>query len=99
MQDERLIALMDAAMSEPYPPGCTGEAIHGVELVLLDADIYGVASQYRGSDRAVSVAHRALLIHLVADVDRVWADLPNDAARDFYGKYREMAAYLVESRS
>jgi hypothetical protein len=54
MQDTELTALMDAAMRLAFPPGCGGVSIRNVELVLLDADIYGShdAESYENWKRA-----------------------------------------------
>jgi hypothetical protein len=96
--DKELDALMTAFMREPFPAECRGLAIHGVELVLLDADIYGVATWYRRNRRPLTDEHRALLTQLVADADRVLPDLPTEHARVFYGKARDLGTYLLESR-
>jgi len=41
-----------------YPPECRGLNIDGIEMALLDADIYGVATWYRDSDNRLTDAHR-----------------------------------------
>jgi hypothetical protein len=98
VKDERLGELYEALAAGPYPPGCAGEEIDGVELVMLDADIAGVASHYLRNSRPITDDHRAMLIDLIADVDRVWARLPHDAAREFYRRARVLAEYLVTTR-
>lgn len=96
--DQPLEDLIAALMAEPYPAECRGMAIHGVELVLLDADIYGVASWYRDNQDALTVEHDAMLHQLVDDVEKAWTDLPTNDTRVFYGKARDLGNHLLTTR-
>jgi hypothetical protein len=96
--DDRLRELMDIVLRTPYPPECRGRAIDGVEMVLLDADIYGVATWYRDNDRNLTEAHRSMLADLLADLDRIWDQLPTDGALVFYGAVRDLGRYVMTTR-
>lgn len=98
MKDERLAQLYEALAAGPNPPGCAGEEIDGVDLVMLDADIAGVASHYLRNTRPVTAEHRVMLADLIADIDRVWGRLPHDEAREFYGRARALGEYLLAER-
>ena len=98
MGDQGLKDRMAAQLRAPFPPECAGRAIDGVELVVLDADVYGVATWYQNDDRPLTAVHRALLTGLIADLDRVWPKLPNEAAREYYAIVRELGAYLLATR-
>ena len=98
MPDPHLAALMAAQMAARYPAECRGLSIDGVELVLLDADIYGIATWYAPNRKRMTDQHRMMLTRLLADVDRVWAKLPTAEAREFYGMTRDLARYLIATR-
>jgi GAF domain-containing protein len=66
-----------------------------VSLVLLDADIYGVAGHYNRNSRPLTPEHRRLLEQLIADMDRIRDDLPHDQARDYFHAYRRIATHLL----
>jgi hypothetical protein len=94
--DLALLELMDAAMGLAYPPDCAGRNIRGVELVLLDADIYGIAGHYVWNQRPLTSDHRRMLHELMDDVDRVADALPNEEARQFYATFRSIATHLLD---
>jgi hypothetical protein len=98
VKDERLGELYEALAAGPYPPGCAGEEIDGVELVLLDDAVAGVASHYVRNSRPMTAEHRQLLTVVLADIDRIWERLPHDEARDFFGRARALGEYLMASR-
>ena len=98
MKDERLGELYEALAAGPYPPDCAGEEIDGVELVLLDDAIAGVASHYVRNTRPMTAEHREMLTVVIADIDRVWKHLPHDEARAFYGRARALGEYLLANR-
>ena len=98
MPDPHLAELMAAQMATPYPPECRGLSIDGVELVLLDADIYGIATRYARNTKRMTDEDRMMLTRLLADVDRVWATLPTPEARTFYGMARDLGRYLMGTR-
>jgi len=90
---------MAEQLRAPYPAECRGQAIDGVELVLLDADIYGVATRYERSQHQLTLSDRKMLSSLLADLDRIWPSLPTEQARSYYGTARELGTYLLQSRS
>jgi hypothetical protein len=98
VSDERLAGLMAAQLRAPYPAECRGQAIDGVELVLLDADIYGVATRYERNEHELTLSDRNMLSGLLADLDRVWPRLPTEHARSYYGTARELGQYLQGGR-
>jgi hypothetical protein len=67
-------------------------------LVLLDADVVGVASHYRRNAKRLSDGHRRLLEDLLEDLNRVRSKLPSDTARDYYAKVGAIAEYLLANR-
>jgi hypothetical protein len=85
---------MAERLRAPYPAECRGQAIDGVELVLLDADIYGVATRYERNEHELTLSDRNMLSGLLADLDRVWPRLPTEHARSYYGTARELGQYL-----
>jgi hypothetical protein len=97
-RDPELIALVEAHAG-PFPSGLAGEEINGVDLVLLDAAISGIASHYSRNSRPVTAEHRAQLHALLDDWDDVWPDLQTDEARDYFGRLRAVAEYLIQNRS
>jgi hypothetical protein len=96
--DQRLHELLADFMAVRYPEGCAGEAIDGVELVLLGADIFGIATHYRRNAKRLSVEHRELLGELLDDFHQIRAKLPSEEARTFYGKVAAIGEYLLETR-
>jgi hypothetical protein len=98
MADKRLLELMKVVWDTPFPPGCRGVNIEGVELILADADVYGVATWYDDNDEPLSDQHVAMLTKMIDELDRIKTKLPNEEAEAYYQLVRELAAYLLESR-
>lgn len=97
-RDAELTALLQAA-GGPFPSGLGGEEINGVDLVLLDEAIHGTASHYERNGRPLSDEHRAWLVDALQDWDQMWPDLPTDESREYFGRARAVALYLLERRS
>lgn len=97
MPDARLKELMNAQVRTPYPVLSTGD-IAGVDMYQLDAAIYGIATWYADNEDRLTEAHRVSLSERLADLDRVWDQLPSEAARDFYATARDLARHLVATR-
>jgi hypothetical protein len=97
MPDARLKDRMDAQVRTPYPMLTTGD-IAGVDMYQLDATIYGIATWYADNDDRLTDAHRASLSERLADLDRVWDQLPSEASRVFYATARDLARHLVATR-
>lgn len=97
MPDDRLKDLMNALVRAPYPVLSTGD-IAGVDLYQLDAAIYGIATWYADNDDRLTDAHRVSLSEGLADLDRVWDQLPSEDARVFYATARDLARHLVATR-
>jgi len=76
-----------------------GEEIHGIDLVLLDEVIAGVASHYDRNSRPVTAEHDATILKAIDDLDRVWPDLPTDEAREYFADQRNIASYLLGPRA
>jgi hypothetical protein len=89
---------MTAQMRTPYPPECRGLNIDGVEMILLDADIYGIATWYDDNNDPMTDHHRALLTQLLDDLDRIWHQLPTEGARLYYATARDLGRYLIATR-
>jgi hypothetical protein len=97
MRDAALQALLERHKGR-FPRGLGGEQIDGVDLVMLDADICGIASHYDRNSRSVSAEHRRMLEELILDLERISPDLPSEEARDFYTAARGVADYLLRVR-
>jgi hypothetical protein len=98
MRDPHLQALVRDHMALRFPPGLRGEEIDGVDLVMLDADTYGVASQYERNSRPVTPEHVQLLDKLIGDVDRILPLLPAAEAKTYFASVRALGNYLLGSR-
>jgi hypothetical protein len=98
MRDRTLADLIDRSMAMPYPPGLAGERINGVEVVLLDPEIIGYGYRYAGNLDPMSEADRSKLVGLLADCDAILPDLPNEYAREMFGRVRAVAAHLLDKR-
>jgi len=88
---------MAAHMQRPFPAECRGQ-INGVDLVMLDADTYGVATWYDDNDNPLSDAHRGQLMRLLAKFDLVHDLLPTPDAQAYYAKLRDLGQHVLETR-
>ena len=82
----------------PFPDGLAGEVIEGVELVDLVDGIAGAASHYVNNTRPLTPDHRAWLPEYLADLDRIEARLPDEYARQYFSRLRDLARYLLATR-
>lgn len=98
MCDTELAALIERAMG-PFPRGLGGEEIEGVDLVLLDEVIMGVASHYKNNSRVLSDEHRDMLIESLHCLDRIDDALATDEARDYFARARAVGRYILEERA
>lgn len=98
MPDSHLTALVDAHRALPFPAGLRGEEIEGVDLVMLDADTFGVATHYVRNDRGLTGEHARMLEKLVADANRVLPLLRSAEARAYYASVHAIGAHLLASR-
>ena len=89
---------MAVHLRKPFPPECRGREINGVDLVLLDADTYGIATWYEDNDDALTDAHRGALTQLLGEFDLVQDLLPTEDAQAYYANLRDLGQYLVEIR-
>ncbi len=98
MRDPVLAALVEKAMG-PFPRALAGEEIDGVDLVLLDEEIMGIASHYERNSRSLSDNHRSRLAESVRDLDAIGDALPTDDSREYFARARAVATYLLARRS
>jgi hypothetical protein len=96
-RDQILVDLYNAHTG-PFPRGLAGEVFGGVDLILLDEGIAGVASHYLDNARPLTHEHRADLAMSLAQLDAIDARLPDDSARVYFGRLRDLARYLTETR-
>ena len=96
MQDADLASLIEQA-GGPYPREAH-DPIDGVEPVLLDAAIMGIASHYLDNSRGISGGHRQRLVDELADLDRIYALLPTETARGYFDRTRAVGRYLLDRR-
>jgi hypothetical protein len=67
-------------------------------LVDLDDGIAGAASHYVNNTRPLTPDHRVWLLEYVADLDRIAARLPDEYAREYFARLRDLARYLLATR-
>jgi hypothetical protein len=96
-RDQTLVELYNAQMV-PFPSGLGGEVIAGVELVDLDAGISGAASYYVNNVRPLTDEHRAWLKEYLADLETIETQLSDEYAREYFGRLRDLARYLLLTR-
>ncbi len=97
MLEERLDALsrMTAEhMAMPFPPGFRGLDVEDQDMVMLDADAYGYATNVL--KRPLTEQHRAALTRLVAVFDKVLPVIDDEYASRYYTHVRKMAVLAVE---
>lgn len=97
MFEEKLDALsrMTAEhMAMPFPPGFRGLDIEDQEMVMLDADVYGYATNVL--KRPLTEQHRAALTWLVAVSDKVLPVIDDAYASRYYTHVRKMAVLAAE---
>ncbi len=82
----------------PFPRSLGGEEINGIDLVLLDDAIMGVASWYERNSRRVLLEHRELLSSSLRDLDAIWDALPTDEARRYFARAKAVGEYLIAVR-
>jgi hypothetical protein len=78
----QLVNLWQAHINDPFPDGCAGEEVHGVDLVMLDADTAGIVSHVIGGTPLTS-DQRIILNQLIAEFDRVVPALTGHARQYF----------------
>ncbi len=96
-RDQILIDLYNA-LAGPFPRGLAGEVIGGVDVILLDEGIAGAASHYLDNARPLTPEHRADLATYLAELDTLESRLPDDSARAYFGRLRDLARYLMDTR-
>ena len=96
-RDQTLVHLYNAHMV-PFPSGLGGEVIEGAEVVDLDAGISGTASVYVNHTRPLTGDHRAGLKEYLADLETIEAQRPDDYAREYFGRLRDLARHLLLTR-
>ena len=73
-----------------FPPGLTGRAIEGVDLVLLDSAAAGCISSYFASGGRLDATRVEVLTQCVADLMRVIPQV-NGEARTYFERLRTLA--------
>ena len=96
MQDQALKALLDAAKG-PFPDGLACAEIDGVDVVMTDESVFGIASWYENGRRALAEVHRRELMEDLAEIDRIMDKLPVHE-RQYFSRTRAIASYLLEER-
>ncbi|MGA5062697.1 hypothetical protein ACPB9E_02810 [Streptomyces exfoliatus] len=100
MLEEKLDALaqrMAEHMARPFPPGCRGLSVESQDMVLLDADAYGlVAGVHEG---ALGERHREGLARLAPVFAKVLPAIEDEYAAEYYTHVRDMTALAAEIES
>ncbi|MFF1271094.1 hypothetical protein OHA57_39670 (plasmid) [Streptomyces anulatus] len=97
MFEEKLNALsqmMAEHMAAPFPPGFRGLDIEGQDMVLLDADVYGLASV--ALEGPLDEQRRAGLLRLTVVFERVLPAIDDEYAAKYYTHVRDMAVLAAE---
>ena len=87
--------LLDAHLASSFPAGKRGDAVSGIDLVLLDADVAGLASSYLAHG-ALSESQRLILEGCLNDADRVVSGLSGEAGV-YFARVRELAASVLRA--
>lgn len=87
-------ALAAAHRARPFPD-CRGEDIEGVELVLVDADLYGCVSHFLGEEWRTDEFQTGVLRAVTADLDRIQGKLP-EAWAQYFAEAHDLAHRTLE---
>jgi hypothetical protein len=77
---------------DPFPRGCAGREIFGVDLVMLDADIAGLVSHVVGGT-ALSIDQRKILAKIRDELEFVVPNLPR-RAQPYFARLAQIAGAL-----
>ncbi|MDX2544739.1 hypothetical protein ACOT81_20185 [Streptomyces sp. WI04-05B] len=97
MLEEKLDVLaqvMAGHMARPFPSGFRGLDVQGQDMVLLDADIYGLAAVVR--EGPLGEQNRAALTRLTTAFGRVLPAIDDEYAAEYYTHVRDMAVLTAE---
>lgn len=90
-----IVELLEAHDAAPFPAECRGAEIAAVDLMVLDADVVGLATSYLAAGR-LGEAQRLILEGCVTDAERVLPHL-DSGARSYFVGVREIAAAVLEA--
>jgi hypothetical protein len=89
--------LFDAHADAPYPPELSGgDEVEGVSLVMLDADIAGLAAAYLGTGGALRADQWHTLRESAADARAVLPRLAGDAWV-YFGRLYALAQAMLRA--
>ena len=89
--------LLDAHNAAPYPPELSGgDEVAGVALVMLDADIAGLAAAYVGTGGALRADQWFTLRESLADARAVMPHLTGDAWV-YFGRLYMLARAMLKT--
>ena len=77
---------------DPFPSGCAGKEIFGVDLVMVDADIAGLVSHVVGGT-SLSLDQRKILAKIRNELEFVVPNLPRHA-RPYFARLAQIAESL-----
>lgn len=69
--------------NEPFPEGITGEEIHGIDLVMLDADTAGLIEKFVGYNYKLTRPDYDLLKRLSVELKTVTKELDGQIIANF----------------
>ncbi len=82
--------------ASPFPPGCRGQEVAGVDLVLLDSTIAGCVSTYLNSKGCFDLWYTAILGLCYRDVTIVASKLEGEA-QGYFGRWEELIRLVLEA--
>ena len=90
-----IVELLEAHYTAPFPAEYRGAEIAAVDLMVLDADVVGLATSYLAAGR-LGEAQRLILDGCVTDAERVLPHL-DGGARSYFASVRELAAAVLDA--
>jgi len=94
---ERVRQLWQEHEQAAFPRELRGEAVAGVELVLLDADVAGCILAWQGSAK-LDAQRDHILRQCRSELDRVLPYLTGTPASDYFRRLAEMADLVLAAR-
>jgi len=91
---DRIAELWGQHQAAPFPPGCRGEEIGGIDLVLLDATTAGCASTFLARSRKLDPWRLSVLGLCYHDLAVVVAGLKGEA-RAYFARLEELASLVL----
>lgn len=82
-------------VADPFPDGCRGTEVHGVDLVMLDADVAGCIDTYLGSSGKLDQQRLAILDRCRAEARSIVPRL-SDQAKSYFARLERMAGLIVD---